>query len=93
MELLRCSGMTGRTSVGLQQVLFLKYKNPSIKKGKQRTVCFAECDSPCMLFSTQSQMFSESALINWKEMEMIYTPTCLRPTNMTMRNFMHHTSP
>lgn len=35
---------------------------------------------------------SESVLINWKEIEMIYTPTCLRPANMTMWNFMHHTS-
>lgn len=84
MVLLRCSGMTGRTSVGLLQILFLKYKNSRIKKGKQSTVCFAECDSLCMLFSTPSQMFSQSVLINWKEMEMIYNPTCLRPANMTM---------
>lgn len=34
-----------------------------------------------MLFSIQSQMFLESVLINWKGMEMIYSPPCLRPTN------------
>lgn len=90
MELLGCSGMTGRTSVGLLQVFSSNIKIQASQKGKQMTVCFAECDSLCMLFSTPSQMFSQSVLINWKEMEMIYTPTCLRPTNMTMWNFAPH---
>lgn len=89
-----CSGVVNDlyVSVGWLQVLFLKHNSSGIAKWKHKTVCFAECDSLCMLFSIQSKMFLESVLINWKGLETIYSPPCFRPTNMNMWKFVHHMS-